>query len=197
MKNINFFILVMAFTVFSSCKEKDQKQETTPEQMEQESSKDYIAADLQNGEINTNLITENGFMGFEIGDKIDPKSKYLKKSVQRNGEGSFDGYAILDNDGDEIGFIFPKYENKEDIGMIEISSPKFKTKNGIGVSSTYQDLMKTYPTIETHGSEIESRTNSTIGNMSFQLDVPFATYTIDESKIKPSTTILKISISQH
>ncbi|WP_303317327.1 hypothetical protein Q4Q34_01400 [Flavivirga abyssicola] len=196
MKKICPLFIIIALIVLSSCKDTEKEKNTIPvEKIESDISNNNKSPDVQTRDTNRFIISEDGFMGFKIGGEIDSKSKYLKKSVQKNGEGSFNGYILLNDNGDEIGFIFPKYDNKKIINMIEISSSKYKTKEGISIGSTYQDLKNHYPNIETHGSEIESRTTSKTGNLSFLLDIAFNTYEIDESKIKPLTKIKKITIS--
>lgn len=184
-------MLALLALVLFSCKNKDEKHNTN-----QEKTLDHPnnIVDLDTGRNKPLIITENSFMEFMIGDTINSNSKNLKKEIQQNGEGSFPGYALLDSKGEEIGFIFPKNNNDNIIGIIQISSSEYQTKAGISVGSTYEDLKNKYPNLETHGSEIESRTSSIVGGLSFQLDVYFNTYQIDESKIKPSTRIIKINI---
>ncbi|MCL7765289.1 hypothetical protein MPF19_17845 [Polaribacter sp. Z014] len=186
MKKIFFLILTIISVIFFSCKEKSIKKQTdqgtiNETEVEEKNNKSLI-------------ITENSFLGLKIGDSINLKSKNIKKETQENGEGFFPGYVLLDDNGKKIAFIFPKHKTDNIIGRIEISAPNYKTKEGISIGSTYEDLKKYYPNLETHGSEIESRTNSRVGGLSFLLDTYFGTYEIDESKIKPSTKIKRISI---
>lgn len=156
--------------------------------------------DLPNEELeNKYLLTEEGLTNIKIGDLVKQHEQHLKKAVQENGEGSFPGYDLLDDNQEKIGFVFSKddnntYKEGDLIGYIEIYSPLYKTKEGIGVNSTFADVKKAYPNAETHGSEIEGRTSSSIGGLSFRLDTYMSTYEIDESKIKPSTKIIDVGI---
>lgn len=159
-----------------------------------------VKEDLPNEELeNKYLLTEDGLSNISIGDLVKQHEQHLKKAVQENGEGSFPGYDLLDDNQEKIGFVFSKddnntYKEGDLIGYIEIYSPLYKTKEGIGVNSTFADVKKAYPNAETHGSEIEGRTSSSIGGLSFRLDTYMSTYEIDESKIKPSTKIIDVGI---
>ncbi|WP_053981930.1 hypothetical protein [Marinagarivorans algicola] len=140
------------------------------------------------------FIENDGILGFKIGATIDVESKNLKKSVQENGEGDFEGYLLLDNSGEEIGFVFADHKHKNIIKMIEINSPKYTTKEGITIGTTYQEFKAMYPHSIAHGSEIEGRTHSQVGNILYQWDVYFGHYNIDQSKIKPSAKIIRMMI---
>lgn len=140
------------------------------------------------------LITASGLSFIKIATPISDYPKQLKEGVLENGEGSFPGYDLLDENQEKIGFVFAKHDDESLVGQIEVYSPLYKTKEGIGINSTFADLKKAYPTAETHGSEIESRTSTEVGGLSFRLDAYFSTYEIDESKIKPSTKVIQISI---
>ncbi|MCP4438173.1 MAG: hypothetical protein GY810_04445 [Aureispira sp.] len=149
--------------------------------------------------VNKYLVTEDGLLNIKIGDSAKQHEKYLKKAVQENGEGSFPGYDLLDENQEKIGFVFSEndentYKEGDLIGYMEIYSPLYKTEEGIGVNSTFADLKNTYPNAETHGSEIEGWTNTNIGGLAFRLDTHFHTYKIDESKIKPSTKVTQIGV---
>lgn len=186
MKKTTILTLILISVFFLSCKEKNIKKQTTTTTI----TKQPVIEKKEK----SHIITENSFLGLKIGDTINLASKNIKIATQENGEGSFPGYVLLDNNRNKIAFIFPKHNTKNIIGSIEISSPNYKTKEGISIGSTYEDLKKHYPNIETHGSEIESRTSSRVGGLSFLLNASFNTYKIDASKIKPSTKIKKINI---
>lgn len=195
MKKIILSFSLIFILVISSCKNKSAKPHpdritTTEKDIE---NRDKIS-DLKTEDDQLFLITKNSFMGFKIGDTINSTSNNLKTEIQKNGEGAFPGYALLDTNGKKIGFVFPKFNTDNIIGSIEINSPDYQTKEGIAVGSTYKDLKSKYPNLETHGSEVESRTSSQVDGLSFLLDIYFNTYQIDESTIKPSTKIMKISI---
>lgn len=191
------FTAVIFISFIAACTEKTEKEETgadapvATEEQEQDQTKlaEPIIEDSDQF-----LITETGVMGFEIGETIDLSSKNIKKSTWETGEGSFPGYALLDDNGEEVGFIFPQYKDETKINMIQLSSSKYKTKEGLGVGSTFADLKKLHPTIETHGSEVEGSTGSTLGGLGFKLDIYFWSHEIDESQIPASTEVVQIYI---
>ncbi|MCR1027034.1 hypothetical protein NQT66_19615 [Cellulophaga baltica] len=194
MKNPVFLIFIIT-AILSSCKDgrtgNQLKKTDTPEkEIKSINEKNNLKSD-NNKQL---LITENSFLRFTIGDSVNLESKNLNKIVQQTGGGSFTSYSILDENGKEIGTILPKFNDDKIIGTIEVTSKEYKTKEGIAIGSTYQDLKRHFPNLKTHGSEIESRTTSNAGGLSFLLDAYFNAYQIDESKIKPSTEIKKISI---
>lgn len=194
MKRQAYLIIFFAITFLSACKEGKKKYEGFPKEYKNHQALDKDIAPVLKKTDTKLIINENSFLGFKIGDKIISESKNLKKNKQENGEGSFWGYEIFNDKGEKVGFIFPKHNDKRVINIIEINSPEYKTKSGIGVGSTYQDLKNKYPNIETHGSEVESRTTSNVEGMYFELDARFNTYEIDESKIKSTTKITKITL---
>ena len=92
------------------------------------------------------------------------------------------------------------YQNKMiepyTISSIEIISTKFKTSMGFGVGSIYKDLKQAFPILETHGSEIESRTYSSYrtSRISYRLNIEFNSYYVDESLIDPSSEVIMVYI---
>jgi hypothetical protein len=139
---------------------------------------------------------------FEIGGLIK-ESKNVLKTVIQTGEGDFNGFEILSDSGEKMARIYcveDLYQNKMiepyTISSIEIISTKFKTSMGFGVGSIYKDLKEAFPILETHGSEIESRTYSSYrtSRISFRLNIEFNSYYIDESLIDPSSEVIMVYI---
>ena len=193
MKQITLSILVISM-LLQACDEKKKNEQSVDQELPETTAvtNDGTISNTKNDD--SFYITEDSFLGFTIGDSIHVKSDNIKKTIQESGEGSFVVYSILNENGDAIGAILPSYDNDQIIGTIEISSPEYKTKEGVHIGSTFMDLKNTYPGIETHGSEIESRTTSSVGGLFFLLDVYFSSYIIDESEIAPSTLVKKIYI---
>lgn len=193
MKHITLSILIISM-LSQACNEKKKNEQPVDQELLETTAvtNDGTISNTKNDD--SFYIIEDSFLGFTIGDSIHVKSDNIKKTFQKSGEGSFVVYSILNEKGDAIGAIIPSYDNDQIIGSIEISSPDYKTKEGIHVGSTFIELKNTYPDIETHGSEIESRTTSRVGGLFFLLDVYFSSYIIDESEIAPSTLVKKIYI---
>ena len=144
----------------------------------------------------TNYIIEpNGFMGMEIGDLIRSHSNNLKISTIKTGEGSFEVHQIINAQGKDIGMVVPSPSDPSKIGTIEITDANYKTDKGIGVGDMYGALKRAYPNIATHGSEVESRTTSSINGLSFLLDAYFNTYEINETLLSPDAKIKRVIIT--
>jgi hypothetical protein len=141
------------------------------------------------------LITATGFRGIQVGDAIAKHGDYAKKTKMKTGEGSFDVYEIRDFENNPAGYFMPDSKNKLLVGDITVETTKASTDKGIKVGDSFQALLKAYPNVEVHGSEIESRTYATAGNLRYRLDVANNTYEVDKAKIKPTAKITEIVIS--
>jgi hypothetical protein len=142
------------------------------------------------------LISPSSFRGIKVGDAISKHGDYVKKTKIKTGEGSFVAYEIRDFENNPAGYFYPDTKNKLLVGDITVESPKASTEKGIKVGSTFQELLKAYPKIEVHGSEIESRTYATADKLTYRLDVANNTYEVDKSKIPASTKVTEIMIQQ-
>lgn len=142
------------------------------------------------------LISKTSFMGISLGDKISENSDILQKGVYKCGEGDFDVYYIINENGEQIGHIYPENENEPTVDNITISSPLAYTKEGIRIGSCYKDICKVLTGFEVHGSEIESRTHVSDGNFRYRLDIYFNTYDVDSDEIPEETKIIEIYISE-
>jgi hypothetical protein len=140
------------------------------------------------------MITPMGFRGIHSGDAIKKHSAYVKKTTIKTGEGSFEVYAITGIDNKPAGYFSPNSDNELLVGDITVETPNAQTEQGIKVGSTFKDLLKAFPNIEVHGSEIESRTYASAGGLSYRLDVARNTYKVDRAKIPATTKITDIWI---
>jgi hypothetical protein len=141
-------------------------------------------------------ITSTGFRGIEVGDAIAKHGDYIKKTKLKTGEGSFDAYEIKDFENNPAGYFLPDPKNKLLVGDITVQTPKASTDKGIKVGDTFKDLLKAFPNIEVHGSEIESRTYATIGKLTYRLNVANNTYDLDKAKIPATAKITEIVIKR-
>jgi hypothetical protein len=142
------------------------------------------------------LITSTGFRGIQVGDAISKHGAYTKKTKMKTGEGSFDVYEIKDFENNPAGYFMPDSKNKLLVGDITVESPKASTDKGLKIGSTFKDLLKAYPNVEVHGSEIESRTYATADKLRYRLDVANNTYDVDKAKIPAATKITEIVINR-
>ena len=144
------------------------------------------------------IISQTALSQYKIDSDISkyPIGPFFKKAILETGEGEFTGYEILDSLTKKRDAFLHVSEDSL-INHIEIFSPKYKIIEGIGVNSTYGELIDAYPNIETHGSEIEARVHSSVGNINFRLDVESTYYDIENDNdlvLKPSTKIISVVI---
>lgn len=140
------------------------------------------------------LIGPNSFRGIQVGDLISKHLEYSQKTKMRTGEGVFEVYEIKDFDNNPAGYFLPDPKEKLLVGDITVKSPKAQTIKGIKIDDTFQDLVKVFPDIAVHGSEIEGRTHATANNLSYRLDVANFSYEIDRAKIPATARITEIII---
>lgn len=167
-------------------------------QMEQdEENNRHTLAELAAVEVDK-IISQTALSQYKIDSDISkyPIGPFFKKAILETGEGDFTGYEILDSLTKKRDAFLHVSEDSL-INHIEIFSPKYKIIEGIGVNSTYGELIDAYPNIETHGSEIEARVYSSVGNINFRLDVESTYYDIENDNdlvLKPSTKIISVVI---
>ena len=142
------------------------------------------------------LISPIAFRGIQVGDLIANHTDYIKKTQMKTPEGTFEVYEIKDFENNPAGYFLPDPKDKLLVGDITVKSPKAQTAKGIKIGDTFQDLLKSFPDIAVHGSEIEGRTDATINNLSYRLDIANTKYDVDKSKIPATTKITQITINR-
>lgn len=142
------------------------------------------------------VIGPDSFRGIKVGDKIATHTDYIQKKQLKTGEGSFEVYEIKDFENNPAGYFLPDPNGADRVGDIVVQTPKAQTAEGIMVGSTYQDLLKVFPTIKVHGSEVEGRTNATNGTLSYRLDVPNFNYEVDKAKVPVTAKIVEITVNR-
>ena len=141
-------------------------------------------------------MDSKGLFGVQVGDAIKKHSGNVKKTTIKAGEGNFAGYQITDPENNPAGYFLPDPNNKLLVGDITVESPKVSTDKGIKVGSTFKDLLKAYPNIEVHCSEIEGRTYATAAGLSYRLDAANFTYEVDKAKVPATAKITEIVINR-
>jgi hypothetical protein len=142
------------------------------------------------------LISPISFRGIQIGDLIANHKDYIQKTKIKTAEGTFEAYEIKDFENNPAGYFLPDPNDKLLVGDITVKSPKSQTVKGIKVGDTFQDLLKAFPNIAVHGSEIEGQTHATANNLSYRLNIANFKYKVDQSTIPTSTKILEITINR-
>ncbi len=148
--------------------------------------------------INPYLVEHNQFYGIQLQDTIAIlQEKYpalLQQDVKKTGEGDFDIYKILSEEGIHLANIYPNPQNEALVGQIEIITPLAVTKAGIKIGDSYATLLKKAGAVEVHGSEIEGRTYAAHQDIFYKLDMRHFTYALDPGTINPEVKILEITI---
>ncbi len=142
------------------------------------------------------LISPISFRGIQIGDTIAKHGDYIQKTQIKTAEGTFEVYEIKDFENNPAGYFSPDPNNKRLVGDITVKTPKAQTAKGLKVGNTFQDLLKAFPDIEVHGSEIEGRTYASANNLSYRLNIANFKYEIDKAKIPATTEITEIMIDR-
>jgi hypothetical protein len=140
------------------------------------------------------LITSKSFVGIQPGDKITDHQTSLQKDMLQTGEGDFEIYQILDQQGTAIGYLHPDANDEQLVGMIVVTSPEARTEDGLSVGMTLGDLRGKLTGYEIHGSEIEGYTAAYHGPFSYQLDSYNWEYDLDASKIADEVKIIEITL---
>ncbi len=141
-------------------------------------------------------IDPKGLFGVNVGDAIKKHKASVKKTTIKTGEGDFTAYQISDPENNPAGYFMPDPKNELLVGDITIETPKASTDKGIKIGSTFKELLKAYPTLKVHGSEIESRTYAVVGNMSYRLNVPNTKQDVDIAKVPATAKITEIVINR-
>lgn len=144
------------------------------------------------------FIERNQFYGIKLQDPFSElQEKYpdrLEKGIKRTGEGTFQVYKIIGEDGAHLGNIYPDQKNENLVGQIEIISAEAKTKNDIRIGNTFKELQAEESDLEVHGSESEGRTYASKDGIYYRLEMNHFAYDLDQSTIKPDVKIIEIVI---
>jgi hypothetical protein len=167
-------VAVLAFVFFSACKNEAPTSTST--------AKDPTRGSAETMGSQCTLSRES-LLGFQIGDTIDVKVKKYKFKLTpekyKTGDGEFDIYTYKTPSG-EILRIFPlKKGGVEKVHLLEYTGAMCQTSKGVGVSSTLSALLKAYPDLEVHGSEVEGRTMAKGGEWYFLLGTNVFTPNVD------------------
>ena len=142
----------------------------------------------------TYLIESNTFYGVSTGDVIQEKRSLLEKDMLQTGEGDFIIFTLKNDKGEIIANVFPDPRDESKVGDISIITPLAKTKKGISVGMTLDELEEILGEVEVHGSEIEGTTTVIKDNLRYQLDAYFWSYVVDKNKVDKNTKIKGITI---
>ena len=142
------------------------------------------------------LISQKSFQGISPGDLISSHLNALEKGNLRNGEGTFEVFYIKNKKFGKVGYLLNDPNNESLVGNIIIEFKGARTERGIHVGSSFEKLLKKYPELNVHGSEIEGRTYARSDNLSFRLNSNNFTYEVEKDKISKEVKIMEIIINR-
>lgn len=157
MKALHFF-LILGCLFLIGCNSNPDKKDPESSKLEEQDQKDKDSLSTQNNSTaaEANFLIEDRAAGdFELGKPIPVSlENYSITKVQQTRtteEGPTEETVYIVAEGDtEILSMLPAIDHNTgettgDIGELRISSRKFKTAEGIGVGSTLQEFIDTYP----------------------------------------------------
>lgn len=162
-----FFICLCFFLVACQSNTSSNEESTT----ETEAPAPVLPNNISTTAMRTALGISELVPGQSIQALMEKASKKIVKGVVENGEGSFDVYKIMDDDGEELANIYCD-ENDELVevpGSVQITSNRIATPEGIRVGDSYEKLQATYRDFKVTGSEIEGWTYARIGDVYIRL----------------------------
>lgn len=143
LKTIIIYLSITASLLFSFCKNTSNGGESPKVQQSNELT-----------------VTPTEFYGINKSNLTEIKdSDRVRKAIRKTGEGDFEVLEIVDKDNKVLGYIYDD--------QIEITTEQAKCPKGIGIGSTYEEVITAYPNAPAHGSEIEGRVNITAGKIMF------------------------------
>lgn len=142
------------------------------------------------------IVFQNSFLTVVPGTPIVEYKAIIEEDLLQTGEGDFEIYNIKNAQQKVLAYFLADPVDNELVGDIYITSPLAQTEDDIHIGQTFGDLVTKYSTLEVHGSEIESQTFATVGNLSFRIDEAHATYELEISAVSKTAKIIEIVIKR-
>lgn len=168
---MRFPLFIAGMILLSACQtEKPVEETTTPETPPKTSVAKVSTIDIQS------MMDAVGLSGIEtrspMTEVIEKATQKIERGTVENGEGIFDVYKIMDEQGEELATLhYVEGENGDEILFdIEITSDQVATPEGIRVGDPLSKLRSVYDNIEISGSEIEGWTHAHVGDVAFRLE---------------------------
>lgn len=184
---------MLCFVVVSlqSCGDSATTEQDESQQTQQAQQTEQPQAVESEEEKNPFLVTTKSFYGLTIGGKIGD----LEKSELETGEGTFEIYLIKDENGDELGYVDPNFEDESLVGGITVTTEKAITEDGVSIGMLYSTFNEKFPDAELHGSEIEGYTSTNVNDhVYYALSDRHWEYELEKSAISKDATIVEITI---
>lgn len=134
---------------------------------ETEAPSPTLPSTISTTEMRAALGISNVVPGQGIEAAIENATKKIVKGTVENGEGTFDVYKIIDDDGQELANIYC-IENDAMVEVpqsVQITSSRIATPEGLKVGDSYEKMQATYSDFSISGSEIEGWTYAKVGDV--------------------------------
>lgn len=199
MRNILKWLIYTSLILGVACNNGEKSSEVASVEVLNNDTLTTDVSTKENSSTSSNLLIErNQFYGVQLQDSFfELLKKYpgrFEKSVKRTGEGSFNVYKIIGEDGAHLANIYPDQKDENLVGQIEIISSDAKTENEIQIGNTFKDLSMKEGTLEVHGSESEGRTYASKDGIYYRLEMNHFSYDLEKSSIQPDIKIIEIVI---
>lgn len=195
------FPIVLAGLFFLSCKSSDGSDDTsndktpvdtiaTPPKAELEASA-FVIKGSQAGPFKLGYsIPENSIKKYKVRSEKNPR--------QSNGGPSTEAVTIVSHDGEDLLWLKPGYFKADEqefsqINEIVVLSPKYRTKEGIGVGSTIEEFGIAFPDMRVWYTYVSSMYVAETDKMKVQFLLDVNDYTGRKPATRSEQTKLKVS----
>ncbi|MEM6377730.1 MAG: hypothetical protein AAF705_05935 [Bacteroidota bacterium] len=159
-------LFLMCFVFFlAACQSNNSNEDTANTEIE--APLPNLPSTISTTEMRAALGITNMVPGQGIEAAIENATKKIVKGTVENGEGIFDVYKIMDDDGEELANIYC-IENDAMIEVpqsVQITSNRIATPEGLKVGDSYEKMQATYSDFTISGSEIEGWTYARLGEV--------------------------------
>ena len=138
-------------------------------------------------------IINNSFRGINAYDSISEHLDKLEKGKIRVGEKVKEVYMIEVN-GNELGYVEPMEDATAYVGNMTFNSPEVKTEEGIGVGSTFAEVLAAYPKLKVKKSKVGDRVFGKVWEMFFILDYKTEQEKLSADSIPPTAKVTEVRI---
>lgn len=167
--------------IFQSCDNNASTEEKTDEQISE-------IQEVKEEQEDPYIITEEAFYGLKRGDDIPSN---FKKDILETGQGNFDIVVIVDEIGEELGYLHP-FDNK--VGYVFVTSEKATSQHGIKVGTTFGELDDKFPNAKVYGTQDGDVYVSIGEKLRYYISTDYGEGEIDKSTIAKVAKVYAIAI---
>lgn len=194
-KGSYFFIITTVVLSITSCAETAEEKKVREGQLMQGHSNAEMLKMIEE-EKKSIPVKKNSFFGVEVGEPIEKYSDVATLGRINKEDSIWEVYNI-EKKGVEIGFFIPDIKNKNLVGKIYIQSEKAKSEEGIGVGTTFNELLENYPDLKILSSLAEKRVIVLGDNVQYQLNYVSNQPNLNLSEIPKTATVTEMVIGKN